>query len=198
MCHDPSCDKAWFSKILENKKLVEQLQKVELIISDIDGCLTDGKGYYSANDDIQKNFSIQDGYMMTKYNKPDMPHLALVTGRSDKAATKRANALGIPDNLYIKGVCKNKSESVLAIQEKLSVSKEATLFFGDDLLDITIRPLVQLFASPANALFYVHDNSDIVTPRVGGDGAFRLILDLVLYVQKKHIAQELLEKSLNT
>ena len=42
-----------------------------------------------------------------------------------------------------------------------------------------------LLASPLNSPFYVKDNSDIVVPRLGGEGAFRLLLDLLLYIQKK-------------
>ncbi len=112
VCDKQVCDKEWFVKSLANKDLVERLKKIELLISDIDGCLTDGKVYYSADDDIQKNFSIQDGYMMAKCNRPDMPHLALISGRSDKAATKRAKVLEIPDDLYYQGICHNKSENV--------------------------------------------------------------------------------------
>jgi len=188
--------KEWFQSCLNNKNLVEKLRKINLIISDIDGCLTDGKVYYSADDEIQKNFSIQDGYLMAKCNKQDMPHLAFVTGRSDKAAEKRAAILGIPKELYFHGKCSAKSESVVAIQEKLNQKKESTLFFGDDLLDLDIREEVGIFASPINGLFYIKDNADIVVPKEGGNGAFRLLLDLVLYVQKKHIAQPVLEKSL--
>lgn len=195
MCQS-SQDKEWFIKSLDNKNLIEKLKKIELIISDIDGCLTDGKVYYSGDDDIEKNFSIQDGYMMAKCNAPDMPHLALISGRSDKAATKRATILRIPDDLYHQGICRNKSENVKLVQEKLSVTKEQTIFFGDDILDIETKELVGLFSSPANGMFYIHDNSDIVVPRVGGDGALRLLLDLILYVQERHPSQELLAKSL--
>ena len=189
-------DKAWFIKILENKDLVEKLKKITLIISDIDGSLTDGKGYYSTEDGIEKNFSIQDGFLMAKCNKENTPHLALISGRSDKAAEKRAHVLGIPNDLYFQGIDQNKSVTVIDIQQKLGVTKEETLFFGDDILDIETKDVVGIFASPANALFYVHDNSEIITPRVSGDGAFRMILDILFYVQEKHVSQNLISKSL--
>jgi 3-deoxy-D-manno-octulosonate 8-phosphate phosphatase (KDO 8-P phosphatase) len=190
-------EKSWFKENLKNKELVEKLKKIELIISDIDGCLTDGKVYYSANDHIQKCFSIQDGFLMGKCNKKNMPHIALISGRSDKAAAKRAKILGIPDELYYQGVDKNKSGAVKEIQEKLSLTKEQTIFFGDDILDLETKPVVGLLASPKNSFFYIHENSDIVVPKCGGNGALRLLLDLILYVQNKHIVQDFIKKSIS-
>jgi 3-deoxy-D-manno-octulosonate 8-phosphate phosphatase (KDO 8-P phosphatase) len=165
-------------------------------ITDVDGCLTDGKAYYSADKEIEKNFSIQDGFMITKCNKPNMPYIAFVTGRSDMAATKRAKVLGIPDELYYQGVNSNKAAIVEQVQKKLSLSKDETLFFGDDILDLKAKCCAEVFASPSNGIFYLRDNADIVVPRVGGDGAFRLLLDLLLYVQEKHITQDYIKKSI--
>jgi len=191
-----SKEKEWFIASLANQKLVEKLKKIILIISDIDGSLTDGTVYYSDQDGIQKNFSIQDGFMMGKCNKKDMPHVALISGRSDKAAAKRAKILGIPDNLYYQGVDQNKSKSIEEIQNTLSVTREQTLLFGDDLLDLETKDSIALFASPTNGLFYIAANADIVVPRPGGHGAFRLLLDLILYLQNKHIAQSIIEETI--
>ncbi|MBU1008012.1 HAD hydrolase family protein [Candidatus Dependentiae bacterium] len=191
--HFVNHDKDWFFACLENKPLIEKLKKISLIISDIDGCLTDGKVYYSSNTEIEKCFSIQDGFMMAKCNQKNMPHLALISGRSDKAAAKRAKILNIPDELYYQGVDKNKSSAVKEIQTKLSVNIEETLFFGDDLLDLETKNSVGLFAAPSNALFYIQDHADIIAPRSGGNGALRTILDLLLYVQNKHIAHKSIE-----
>ena len=189
-------DKDWFQACLKNESLVEKLKKIKLIISDIDGCMTDGRGYYSDHHEIQKCFSIQDGYLMAKCNKENMPHLALISGRTDKAAEQRAKILNIPNELYYAGVDSDKPTTVKAVQQYVGVSEEETLFFGDDLLDVATTSCVGLFTAPSNALFYIQDNADIISPRSGGNGALRMILDLLLYVQGKHIAQELIEKSL--
>jgi YrbI family 3-deoxy-D-manno-octulosonate 8-phosphate phosphatase len=186
----------WFRSILENKSLAEKLKKIKLIITDVDGCLTNGTAAYSDNHEIQKSFCIQDGFMIAKCNKPNMPHIAFVTGRSDAAATRRAKVLGIPDNLYYKGVSKNKAATVEKIQTQLKITKEETLFFGDDILDLQAKDAVGIFASPSNSLFYVKSESDIISPREGGNGALRAILDLILYLQEKHLAQDSIRKAL--
>ncbi|MCK4517692.1 hypothetical protein KAT92_02880 [Candidatus Babeliales bacterium] len=189
-------DKEWFISCLENKPLVEKLKKINLIITDIDGCLTDGSVYYLDSQEIQKGFSIQDGFMMAKCNKPGMPHLALLSGRSDKSAKSRAKTLGIPDDLYYEGFSRGKTKAVLKIQEKLNIKKEETIFFGDDLLDLETKENITILASPTNALFYIHENSEIIVPRSGGNGAMRLLLDLILYAQERHPAQEIIKNAL--
>lgn len=194
--HKPNSDKEWFIESIKNKSLVQKLTNISLIITDVDGCLTDGTVNYSIDKEINKSFSVQDGFLITKCNKPGMPHIAFVSGRADLVAAKRASMLGIPDSLYYQGVDKDKSAVVLEIQEKLSLSKESTLFFGDDVLDIETKNLTHLFAAPCDSMFYVLDNADIIIPRHGGHSSFRLLLDLILYVQKKHIAQELISKSM--
>lgn len=194
--HFVNHDKEWFVAALKDESLVEKIKKISLIISDIDGSLTDGKVFYSDSKEITKNFSIQDGFLMAKCNKPGMPHLALISGRADKAAYQRAKVLGIPDNLYYQGVDSNKSQAVTTLQVELGVSKEETLFFGDDLLDLETKECVGLFTSPSNGLFYIHAHSDIIVPRSSANGSFRLLLDLILYVQKRHIAEKYITEAL--
>jgi 3-deoxy-D-manno-octulosonate 8-phosphate phosphatase (KDO 8-P phosphatase) len=191
-----NCDKEWFINSVNNTDLVEKLKHISLIITDVDGCLTDGTANYSLDKEITKGFSIQDGFLMAKCNKPGMPYIAFISGRSDIAAAKRASALGVPDNLYYQGIDKNKSTVILEIQKQLSLTKKNTLSFGDDILDMETKGVVSLFAAPSNAIFYVIDNADIVVPKPGGNGSLRLLLDLILYVQNKHIAQEQISKSI--
>ena len=186
----------WFQKSLAEKALVEKLKKIKLIITDVDGCLTNGTAAYSDDHEILKSFCIQDGFMITKLNKPNMPHIAFVTGRSDAAATRRAQDLDIPEKLYYKGIDKNKAAAVQKIQTALKVSKDETLFFGDDVLDLQAKEAVGIFASPISGVFYVKTEADIISPRPGGNGALRAILDLILYIQEKHPAQDAIKKSL--
>lgn len=197
--HYVNHDKEWFLSALSDETLIEKLKKIKLIISDIDGCLTDGKVYYPAdgNCEIKKCFCIQDGYLMTKCNKEGMPSIALISGRSDKAAAERAAKLGIPEGLYHQGIDHKKSVVVKNLLERLNIPPDETIFFGDDLLDLEAKAATGLFAVPSNGMFYVQAEADIIVPRTGGNGSLRLLLDLILYVQEKHIAQETITKALN-
>ena len=189
-------EKQWFKECLQNTKLIESLKKIKLIITDVDGCLTDGSVSYSSYTEITKSFSVQDGFVMSKCNKPNMPHLAIITGRTDIAMTKRAQKLGIPQELYHQGEDQDKSHAVTAIQKHLHVTSEETLYFGDDYLDLAVNHTANIFSCPMNALFYVQRKAEITVPRRGGDGAFRLLLDLLLYVQNKHFAKQFIKDAL--
>ena len=44
-----------------DKKILKKLKKIRLIISDVDGVLTDGGMYYSERGEILKKFNAKDG-----------------------------------------------------------------------------------------------------------------------------------------
>ena len=80
--------------------------------------------------------------------------------------------------------------------EKLNITSEETLHFGDDFLDLEIKPHVGIFAAPQNAPFYIQHAADIVVPKDGAHSAFRLLLDVILYVQGNHFAQKFIEEAI--
>ena len=94
------------------------------------------------------------------------------------------------------GDCKDKIQYVHKMQKFVEASKEETVHFGDDVLDLYVKPEVGLFACPNNSLFYVKHNAEIIIPRNGGHGAFRMLLDLILYAQEKHFAQQYIQDAL--
>jgi 3-deoxy-D-manno-octulosonate 8-phosphate phosphatase (KDO 8-P phosphatase) len=187
----------WFSGCLSDPVFVQKLKNIKLIISDIDGCLTDGKVYFSGNTEIIKSFHVYDGLMISTCSKQNLLKIALITGRIDAAAKKRAYSTGICKDMFFEGVLLNKTEIVENLTKSLSLTKQDILFFGDDFIDLSSKDLVSIFASPQNTPFYIKDKADLVLPVNGGDGAFRLLLDLVLYVQDRHpFAQDLINQSL--
>jgi len=191
MCNN-DIDINWLKEILQNKPLIEKLKKIKLIISDIDGCLANGKVY---GEEESKGFCVQDGFGTVKALEAGLK-IAFITGKNSNQTKERAKTLGIPDELCHVGICNDKIEKVHDVQEKTSCSKEETLFFGDDVLDIEAKEAVGVFASPKNLIFYLKPYVDFIIPREGGKGAFRLLLDLILYSQGKHFAADMIEESL--
>ena len=198
-------DKHWFLEILENQTLVNKIKNIKIIITDIDGCLTDGSlmladSRYPKDNDysrhIAKSFCVQDGFGVDRTIKNNLLTVAFLTGRTDEATKIRAKMLGIPKDLCFTGVSQQKIEKVISIQTNKKISKEETLYFGDDFLDYETINATGIMVSPQNSPFYFQDKADMIVPRNGGNGAFRLLLDLVLYIQKKHFAQSFIENSL--
>ncbi len=203
--NNANTDKKWFLETLNNKNLVEKLKNIKIIITDIDGCLTNSNlmiadtrypndGDYSKF--IGKSFCVQDGFAITHCTKNNILPIAFLTGRTDEATKIRAKMLKISEELCFTGIDQKKIEKIQAIQELKNIKKEETLYFGDDFLDFEALDAIGTMACPDNSLFYFQDKADLIVPRNGGNGAFRLLLDLVLYLQNKHFAQDFIKKAL--
>ena len=72
-----------------------------------------------------------------------------------------------------------------ALQKQLGVSTSQTAFVGDDLNDLAVRPVVELFFSPADACQPVRRASDAVLQRQGGHGALRELVERILQVRSR-------------
>ncbi|MBY0352783.1 hypothetical protein K2W90_00285 [Candidatus Babeliales bacterium] len=189
-------DLLWFKQCLEKKELVEQLKKIKLIIADIDGSLTDGNLEYTEEKENSRRFSTQDGFGIIKAMKAGIL-VAFLSGKDHGSIKARAQLLGIPDDLFIGGR-KDKLVVIQQIQQKHGLSDNEVLMFGDDHFDALVKQQnpAFIFAVPNNAPFYYHDFANVVVPREGGHHAFRLLVDLILYVQKKHFDAELITQAL--
>lgn len=189
--------KNWFKECLKNKKLIAKLKKIKLVISDVDGSLTDTKLLVTEKE-IGKSFSIQDGFATSKAIKTTDLLIAFLSGRDDKATCIRAKMLEIPEDLCFTGKDANvdKTIKIRLMQKNRKIKPEETLLFGDDFLDVDAKSAVGTFVCPQNTPFYFQDLADAIVPLHGGDSAFRLLLDLILYVQKKHFAQKYIDTAL--
>ncbi|KKP35561.1 MAG: 3-deoxy-D-manno-octulosonate 8-phosphate phosphatase, YrbI family [candidate division TM6 bacterium GW2011_GWF2_32_72] len=186
----------WFKAMVNNCKVVERLKKVKMIITDVDGTLTEGYIYFSESGDEFKNFSVQDGYGIALAQEQGLL-VGVISGRDSIATIEMAKDRNIPANMLYQGVMKNKVQYVEKMQKMHNLNCEETLYFGDDVLDIQVKKNVCLFASPDTALFYIQEASDFVVPKCGGCGAFRLLIDLILYVQGKHFAQDVISQAID-
>ena len=85
------------------------------------------------------------------------------------------------------------------LQTRAGATAHQTLIFGDDYLDAQIKedqPDV-LFVMPKNGIFYLVPLADSVLPvHAATEGALRLLLDLILFVQDKHPTAHLITKAL--
>jgi 3-deoxy-D-manno-octulosonate 8-phosphate phosphatase (KDO 8-P phosphatase) len=183
----------WFKKCLKNKELIKKLEKIKLVVSDVDGAQTDGRIYFPEGDGEVKGFSVQDGFLTSRSG--DLK-IAFLSGRNSKSTKKRAVNLKIPNELCKQGCSKDKIPTIKEMQIFANATKKETLHFGDDVLDLNVLPAVELFVCPQNALFYVKHFANFIIPRSGGHGAFRLLLDLILFVQNKHLAQQQIKEAI--
>ncbi|MFH1051723.1 MAG: HAD-IIIA family hydrolase [bacterium] len=168
---------------MSDNKIIEKSKKIKLFVMDVDGTLTNGKVYYSANGEELKKFSIRDG-MGIELLKLAGIDLAIITSENSNIVKARASKLNIK-NLVLG--TKNKRKSLTELAEKLSVNLDNIAFIGDDVNDISALEIVGLSACPADATEKVKEVCNYICLKEGGNGAVRDFAELILINQNKLI-----------
>ena len=152
------------------------LADIRLVITDVDGVLTDGGLYYGPDGECIKRFHAQDGLGMVMLRKAGI-RVAVLSGRDCPALRRRLNDLGI--NMFRLGKVEKRAACESLLQEA-GVSAHETLFIGDDLPDLDGFACCGLGVTVANARDEVKRAADIVLQTQGGQGAFRELVDMLL------------------
>ena len=160
---------------MTSKKIIQKCRKIKLIISDVDGVLTDGGMYYSKTGEVMKKFNAKDGMGVELLRKKIK--FVLMTKERSQIVLKRAKKIKV-DQVYT-GI-KNKELLLPKICVKYKISKNEIAYIGDDVNDFNIMKQIGLSAVPSDGNEKIKNISDYVCKTKGGDGAFRELVDLIL------------------
>ena len=149
---------------------------IELLVFDVDGCLTDGSITYSENGDEIKSFNVKDGLAISTWIRMGKK-AAIITGRRSKIVERRAKELGI--NFLFQGV-HNKDEVLEEIRKELGIKYENIAAIGDDLNDTKMLQSVGKSFTPADGSEYIKNLCDTVLYTNGGKGAVREMIDAIV------------------
>ncbi len=161
--------------------LLEKAAKIRLIALDVDGIMSDGKLYFSANGDELKAFNILDGLGLKQLMAAGIT-VAVITGRKSPLTEKRMRDLGIPH------LMQGREDKKVALQELVStmdLSPEAIAYMGDDLPDLPALRFAGLGITVPNGYWLVQQHADYCTRTRGGEGAVREACDLLLTAHGK-------------
>ncbi len=150
--------------------------RIELLVLDVDGVLTDGRIMLTPSGDEIKVFNVRDGAGM-KYWRRAGGKLAIISGRGSMAVTVRARELGVD---FLRLNAKDKLPAFEEAMAELGVAADRTAVIGDDLPDL---PLFRRCAFPAavcDAPQEVRDAAAYVTHLPGGEGCVREVIELIL------------------
>ena len=159
---------------------VERARRIRLVLTDCDGCLTDGAAYYSNRGEELKRFSLRDGMGVERLRIHARIETGIITREEGGPASARAEKLGVAE-LHLGAV--DKSEVVRAVAVRRGLSLEEIAFLGDDVNDILALDLCGLAACPADAFLAVLKHVHFVCPSAGGCGAFRDLAEFLLRAQ---------------
>lgn len=157
------------------------LNDIRLVITDVDGVLTDGGIYYDATGECLKRFHVRDGMGMRLLEENGV-RVAVLSGRDSPTLRKRVADLGV--TLYQFGV-KDKRKACEQLMADAGVKPEQTACIGDDVIDLPAFGACGQSFAVADAPPYVQAMSTRVLQAKGGTGAFRELADAILFAQGK-------------
>lgn len=161
--------------------ILERARKIELLLLDVDGVLTDGRLTMSNDGAELKSFHARDGLGIRMAQRGGIM-IGLISGRESKIVTDRAEELYITEvhqRIY------DKLEKFREILQRLKLEPEQVCFMGDDLVDIPVLRAVGLSAAPADANDEVRAAAHYIAKRNGGAGCVRELVDLLLQATGK-------------
>jgi 3-deoxy-D-manno-octulosonate 8-phosphate phosphatase (KDO 8-P phosphatase) len=153
--------------------------RVRLVLFDVDGVLTDGRVVLHGDGTESKQFHIRDGIVIVWAQRVGLK-VGLLSARLSATTTERAAQLGI--TLVHQGVT-SKIDAYDKIVDTIGLDDEEVAYMGDDIVDIAVLSRVGLAAAPADAVAEVRERVHWVAPSVGGAGAAREFLELILRAQ---------------
>jgi len=162
-------------------KIDYKLKKIKLVLTDVDGVLTDGGMYYSESGESMKKFNTRDSMGMELLLKYKIKTI-FITRENSKIVKKRVKKIAIVE-LYSGILDKKKILSEILI--KYHVKNNEIAYIGDDVNDIEIMKSIGFSATPSDGNYKVKKISDYICNTKGGQGAFREFSDLIIKSKEK-------------
>lgn len=151
-----------------------KIEKIKLLILDVDGVMSDGGMYYSESGDQIKKYNAKDGMAILKAQEKGLICGIISSAFTDQMVKNRANTLKI-DRVYV-----GRDSKITILKqwcEELNLSMDEVAMIGDDVNDLSIMNVVGFKVCPADAVNVVKHVVDVVLTKKGGDGCVRELID---------------------
>ena len=156
------------------------LTKIKALAFDVDGVLSTNLVRLSESESQpQRTANIKDGYALQLAIKSGL-QLAIITGGKSEAVRRRYENLGFQDVYQSVSV---KIECFEAWLAKYNLKPEEVLYMGDDIPDYEVMRLCGCPVCPNDAASDIRSISLYVSPKNGGEGCVRDVVEQVLRAQ---------------
>ena len=170
---------------LENIQLLNKAKKIKVIISDVDGVLTNGDLFINKDGgEPLSRFNIYDGFAVIIAHECDLK-IAIISGRHSLCTLQRFKLLGVEE---VHTGIGNKKLQLLETIKRMNVDLEEVAYIGDDLIDLGAMSIVGLSIAPSSAVDEVLKRAHVITKTKCGDGVLREVVDYILKSQNKYQA----------
>lgn len=153
--------------------------KIKLLLTDVDGVLTDAGMYYSETGDELKKFNTHDGMGLQLIRAKGIK-TGIITSEDTKLVERRFHKLKL-DYLYQGKREGGKLASVKEICEKEGIALSEVAYIGDDVNCFELLSSVGMAACPADALDAIKNIPGIVLmKKKGGEGCVREFVEMIM------------------
>lgn len=159
----------------------QRAARIQMVLLDVDGVLTDGRLYMDASGNEIKAFHARDGLGIRLGQRGGLL-FGIISGRESSIVKDRA------EELYINEVHQrvlDKASKLDEILGRTGLAADQVCFLGDDLVDVPVFHRVGLAIAPSDAAPEAREAAHHVTTRNGGDGCVREAIDLILRAKGK-------------
>lgn len=164
-----------------NETVLERAKRIQVLLMDCDGVLTDGWIILLPDGQEVKAFNAQDGHGLKLAQRAGI-RSGVITGRRSGALDQRASEVGIE---FLFQSAKDKSGCLDELIQAHGFAEDTIAFIGDDLPDIPVMHRVGFSIAVNNAVDEVKAIAHYVTQKSGGHGAVREVIELILKAQNK-------------
>ncbi len=165
--------------------ILARATRVRLAVFDVDGVLTDGKLWYTADGHELKAFHVHDGFGLKRL-LANRIEVAVITARLSHVVTERMAELGVA---HVYQDQRDKRACLETLLHALGLNRDQVAYTGDDLPDLAAMREVGLAIAVANAHPWLRECAHWRTRLAGGCGAVREVCDLILAAQGKAEAE---------
>ena len=160
---------------MKDRLLMERCLRLKLILTDVDGVMTDGSIFIMPDGEEARVFNVKDGYGIVMAHAAGI-ETGIITGRLSNAVAHRAKMLGMS---VVKGSM-DKARVLEEILAEKSLQAHEVAYIGDDDRDLPVLQRVGLSAVPADAPMALKEAAFMVLENQGGRGALREFIESIL------------------
>ena len=162
-------------------KIEKRMQSIELILSDVDGVMTDGGITYDNQGVETKTFHVRDGMAIKLWQRTGH-RFGVITARSSHIVKLRMDELGVE---VVRQGSTDKLAAAKEIMDDFGLELQQVCYIGDDLTDLGLLSSVGLAASVADGAEEVRKAAHWVSQTSGGKGAIRELVETILQSQNR-------------
>ena len=165
---------------------LEKFHEIDTFLFDVDGVFTDSQLLVTEKGELLRQMNVRDGYAVKHAIRKGF-RVAIITGGSSLGVKLRLEGLGVRD-IFLGISDKLEAYETYLQRYNIDLNGEGRiLYMGDDIPDYEVMRRVGLPTCPNDATAEIVGICKYISPRNGGQGCVRDVIEKVMKIQGKWV-----------